>query len=77
MQKIGAERMEDIPVWKGLMCVHAQEQVRKTWAKFGFEVDEGMGTWTEEGIKHVGMFRRVGIMEKGAGSAPFGGVKIA
>jgi predicted GNAT family N-acyltransferase len=61
MDNLGAKSAEDIPVWKGLVCVHAQESVQNTWAKWGFVLDEGMGTWEEEGIKHVGMFRRLPI----------------
>lgn len=67
MEKIGASKTDEIPVWKGLLCVHAQEQVAKAWAKWGFELDEGMGTWDEEGIKHVGMFQRLKIESQ----APF------
>lgn len=51
----------ELPEWKGLMFVHAQEQVTKAWGKWGFRLDEGMGTWVEEGINHVGMFKRVDI----------------
>ncbi|KLU91583.1 hypothetical protein MAPG_10101 [Magnaporthiopsis poae ATCC 64411] len=47
------------PKWDGLVCCHAQEQVRHVWARFGFEVDEGMGRWWEEGMPHVGMFCRL------------------
>lgn len=61
MENLGAKCAEDIPVWKGLVCAHAQESVEKTWEKFGFELDEGMGSWEEEGIKHVGMFRRLSL----------------
>lgn len=61
MEKMGATRTDEIPVWKGLVCVHAQEQVENAWAKWGFERDEGMGTWDEEGILHVGMFRRLNL----------------
>ena len=61
MEKMGASSLDEIPVWKGLICVHAQEQVAEAWAKWGFELDEGMGTWVEEGINHVGMFRRLNI----------------
>jgi GNAT superfamily N-acetyltransferase len=61
MEKIGASSIVEIPVWKGLTCVHAQEQVQKQWAKWGFVLDEGMGTWVEEGINHVGMFQRLNI----------------
>jgi GNAT superfamily N-acetyltransferase len=61
MDKIGVSRLEELPVWKGLICVHAQEQVVGTWKRWGFEVDEGMGRWDEEGIMHVGMFTRLPI----------------
>lgn len=61
MDKITGETDGEVPVWKGLMCVHAQVQVQKVWAKWGFELDEGMGTWDEEGIMHVGMFRRLSL----------------
>ncbi len=66
MEKIGALLLDEIPVWKGLICVHAQEQVAKTWAKWGYKVDEGMGTWVEEGINHVGMFQRLNIEKQEA-----------
>jgi predicted GNAT family N-acyltransferase len=60
-EKMGALLWDEIPVWKGLICVHAQEQVEKVWARWGFKVDDGMGTWIEEGIKHVGMFQRLNL----------------
>jgi len=63
MENLGAESIEDVPVWKGLICVHAQEQVEKTWAKWGYKVDQGMGKWDEEGIMHVGMFQRLELNE--------------
>ncbi|KAL3424215.1 acetyltransferase [Phlyctema vagabunda] len=59
MDQLGAEKVTDIPTWKGLLCVHSQEQVAKAWEKWGFKLDEGMGRWDEEGIMHVGMFQRV------------------
>ena len=59
MENLRAESIEEVPVWNGLICVHAQEQVEKAWAKWGFKVDEGMGTWDEEGMIHVGMFQRL------------------
>ncbi|KAG9236359.1 acyl-CoA N-acyltransferase [Amylocarpus encephaloides] len=61
MDKMGASGTDEIPIWKGLVCVHAQVQVIKVWGKWGFELDEGMGTWFEEGIEHVGMFQRMDI----------------
>jgi len=50
--------------WNGLVCVHAQTYVAKAWEKWGFEIDEKMGTWTEAGIPHVGMFKRIPLPEK-------------
>ncbi|KAL8365516.1 hypothetical protein RB595_004369 [Gaeumannomyces hyphopodioides] len=47
------------PRWGGLVCCHAQEQVRHVWTRYGFETDEGMGRWWEEGMPHVGMFQRL------------------
>jgi predicted GNAT family N-acyltransferase len=64
MEKLGAANLEEVPVWKGLTCVHAQEQVVKFWANSGFKVDEGMGEWVEEGLPHVGMFMRLNIENK-------------
>ena len=64
MENLGATRIDEVPVWKGLICVHAQEQVEKAWAKWGFKTDEGMGKWDEEGIMHVGMFQRLNIEGK-------------
>ncbi|KAL8932109.1 MAG: hypothetical protein Q9211_006522, partial [Gyalolechia sp. 1 TL-2023] len=45
--------------WKGLVLSHAQRSVKGWWEKMGFEEDEGMGVWWEEGIEHVGMWRRL------------------
>jgi predicted GNAT family N-acyltransferase len=45
--------------WKGLICVHAQEDAARFWMSLGFQVDEKMGKWTEGGISHVGMFKRI------------------
>jgi predicted GNAT family N-acyltransferase len=61
LEKFAALGLDEIPVWKGLICVHAQEQVAKTWAAWGFKLDEGMGRWEEEGIQHVGMFQRLSL----------------
>lgn len=47
--------------FRGLICIHAQTGVQKVWRKYGFETDEGMGTWDEEGIEHVGMWKRVDV----------------
>ncbi|KAF2843547.1 hypothetical protein M501DRAFT_926598 [Patellaria atrata CBS 101060] len=49
--------------WMGLVLVHAQKAVEKVWKRFGFETDEGMGIWYEEGIEHIGMWRRLKVKE--------------
>jgi predicted GNAT family N-acyltransferase len=59
LEQLGAESTVEIPKWTGLVCVHAQEQVAPFWAKWGFQLDEGMGKWMEEGLPHVGMFQRL------------------
>ncbi|PNP54213.1 hypothetical protein THARTR1_05420 [Trichoderma harzianum] len=64
LEQLGASTEAQAPQWGGLVCVHAQEQVAKAWAKWGFEIDEGMGKWYEEGIPHVGMFLRLDIGQK-------------
>lgn len=45
--------------FQGLVLVHAQVGVQKVWAKYGFERDDTLGIWDEEGIDHVGMWKRV------------------
>jgi hypothetical protein len=60
--KVG--NVEDIPIWRGLICVHAQEPVVKVYENWGFKVDKAMGTWYEEGIPHVAMFLRLKIPVK-------------
>ncbi|XWX01870.1 hypothetical protein V2A60_009899 [Cordyceps javanica] len=64
LEQMGARRETEIPSWGGLVCVHAQKRVQPFWERCGFNLDEGMGTWYEEGILHVGMFQRLSIGEK-------------
>ncbi|KAJ5200370.1 hypothetical protein N7491_008828 [Penicillium cf. griseofulvum] len=47
--------------WQGLVLVHAQADAEKMYKALGFETDESLGRWDEEGIEHVGMFRRVEV----------------
>jgi predicted GNAT family N-acyltransferase len=54
-------------IWRGLVCIHAQEYIARSWAKLGFKLDDGMGTWTEAGISHVGMFQRLVLSEGSEG----------
>ena len=32
IKQLGIETLDDIPRWKGLVCVHAQKEVQKMWA---------------------------------------------
>lgn len=48
--------------WNGLVLVHAQMSVEGVYARLGFVTDESMGRWDEEGIEHVGMWRRVDVI---------------
>ncbi|KOS22604.1 hypothetical protein ESCO_002230 [Escovopsis weberi] len=64
LEQMGAATDAEVPKWEGLVCVHAQVQVADLWRRWGFEVDEGMGVWWEEGIEHVGMFQRLAIDNK-------------
>lgn len=50
-------------VWNGLVLVHAQVSVEGMYRRLGFETDEGMGRWDEEGIDHVGMWLRVDTLK--------------
>lgn len=57
--------------WQGLVLVHAQVGVEGWYTSLGFERDEGMGVWVEEGIGHVGMWRRVEVGGDGGGEGGF------
>ena len=48
--------------WEGLVLVHAQVDVEQMYKRLGFETDKELGTWDEEGIDHVGMWRRVKVL---------------
>lgn len=47
--------------WQGLVLVHAQVEVEKMYKGLGFETDVSLGRWDEEGIEHVGMFKRIEV----------------
>ena len=59
-EQLGEQELE-APEWEGRVCVHAQEKAVITWTRNGFVVDKGMGNWFEAGMKHFGMFTRVGL----------------
>lgn len=48
--------------WKGLLLAHAQKSVEGWYKSLGFELDEGMGSWWEEGIEHVAMWKSVEVL---------------
>ena len=50
--------------WKGNVLAHAQVVVEKMYERMGFKTDEKLGRWDEEGIEHLGMWRRVDIESK-------------
>ncbi|KAL8727692.1 MAG: hypothetical protein Q9166_005865 [cf. Caloplaca sp. 2 TL-2023] len=50
--------------WNGLVLSHAQKSVQGWWEKMGFQLDEGLGVWWEEGIEHVGMWRRLQLEDE-------------
>lgn len=54
----------DYGPWKGLILVHAQKHLENTYAKWGFCKDDAMGVWSEEGIEHIGMWKRVRVREQ-------------
>lgn len=43
--------------WDGLVLVHAQVGVEKVYVRLGFQTDERLERWDEEGIEHLGMWR--------------------
>jgi len=45
--------------WNGLVLVHAQVDVEKVYKKLGFKTDEKLGRWDEEGIEHLGMWKKI------------------
>lgn len=54
----------DKETWKGLVLVHAQKSVQQWWQARGFELDESLGEWVEEGIMHVGMWKRIALKSR-------------
>jgi hypothetical protein len=38
LDNVGAQTERDLPIWNGLIRVHAQERVQRAWAKWGFEM---------------------------------------
>ncbi|KAL5359963.1 acyl-CoA N-acyltransferase [Aspergillus floccosus] len=61
------EEGEEIPEkggrWNGLVRVHSQVQVQRVYARVGFETEEKLGRWIEDGIEHVGMVLRMELLQ--------------
>jgi predicted GNAT family N-acyltransferase len=67
-QMLGGNREKEI-TWQGLVMIHAQAHLKNMWEKHGFheelknddgEVEiEAEPHWMEEGIEHVGMWKRL------------------
>jgi predicted GNAT family N-acyltransferase len=57
--------------WSGLVLIHAQIELQKFWTQYGFEVDEGMGIWEEEGVDHVAMWKRINLKKASKLTAPY------
>jgi predicted GNAT family N-acyltransferase len=57
--------------WEGLIMIHAQANLKKMWEKHGFseELKNDNGEveiaaephWVEEGIEHIGMWKRIDV----------------
>ncbi|KAJ6121206.1 Acyl-CoA N-acyltransferase [Penicillium sp. IBT 18751x] len=47
--------------WQGLVVIHSQADVEGMYRRSGFQTDETLERWDEEGVEHVGMFRRVEV----------------
>jgi predicted GNAT family N-acyltransferase len=58
-QWLAAHKNEVAAGYAGLVLCHAQVSVEKMYAKLGFVTDERLGRWDEEGIEHLGMWKRV------------------
>lgn len=54
---------EFVPEGNTLVLVHAQSNAQNLYAQQGFVVDKTMGVWVEEGIDHVGMWKRLKLEE--------------
>ncbi|RMZ86544.1 hypothetical protein DV736_g6228, partial [Chaetothyriales sp. CBS 134916] len=47
--------------WKGDVLCHAQVAAEKVYERVGFRTDDRLGRWVEEGIEHLGMWRRIEV----------------
>ena len=52
---------KEVGVWRGLVLAHAQKRLEGWYKGFGLERDVGMGVWEEEGIEHIGVWKRLTV----------------
>ncbi|EDU43204.1 Acetyltransf-1 domain containing protein [Pyrenophora tritici-repentis] len=73
-QMLGINKEKEI-TWQGLVMVHAQAPLRGMWEKHGFHEEllseDGERVeiaaephWVEEGIEHLGMWKRLGVEKR-------------
>lgn len=71
MASLRRDSVPEAMAWQGLVMIHAQAGLKAMWERYGFaeelrnekgEVEIGKEPhWIEEGIEHVGMWRRLRI----------------
>ena len=52
---------KELGPWRGLVMIHAQIRLENWYATMGFVKDDAMGTWWEDGLEHVGCWRRMNV----------------
>jgi predicted GNAT family N-acyltransferase len=72
-QILGHQKEREI-TWQGLVMIHAQAQLKFMWEKHGFHEElrneegqveiEAEPHWMEEGIEHVGMWKRLPVEKR-------------
>lgn len=71
MASLRRDSVPEAMAWQGLVMIHAQASLKTMWERYGFaeelrnekgEVEIGREPhWIEEGIEHLGMWRRLRI----------------
>ena len=72
-QMLGKNKEKEI-TWQGLVMIHAQAKLQAMWEKHGFHEElwtergeleiQAEPHWVEEGIEHVGMWKRLPIEKR-------------
>ncbi|KAF1952113.1 hypothetical protein CC80DRAFT_495461 [Byssothecium circinans] len=71
MASLRGTPIQEVATWNGLVMIHAQAPLQPLWERYGFreelrnekgEVEiEKERRWVEEGIEHVGMWKRLKV----------------